>query len=79
MLDASTTGKRCSRVCRDFETSRLENALLAAAYECAVPAVPTVSRRTRRKVDAPLPAALTAVAQAEMDFPLSPAMERQAG
>lgn len=76
MTDASTTRQRFSRVCREFETSRLENALLAAAYECAVP---TRSRRTRRMGDAQA-AALTTAGQAEMDFSTTTlAKERQAG
>ena len=76
MQDASTSCKRFSRVSRDFETSRLEKALLAAAYECAVP---TVSRRMRRKLDVPLPATQSNVATAETDFQPSHATERQAG
>ena len=76
MQDASTPRKRFSRVCRDFETSRLERALLAAAYECAVP---TVSRRVRRKPNVPLSATHANVAQAETDFETSLAKERQAG
>lgn len=76
MPHASTTRQRFSRVCRGFETSRLENALLAAAYECAVP---TRSRRARRKLDAPLPAAPAAAGQAEMEFPTTLAKERQVG
>lgn len=50
MQDTSTPPKRFSRVCRDFETSRLEKALLAAVYECAVP---TVSRRPKRNPTVP--------------------------
>ena len=76
MQDASTPRKRFSRVCRDFETSRLETELLAAAYECAVP---TISRRVRRKPDLPLPGTHANVVQAEMDFQTSLAKERQAG
>ena len=76
MQDASTPRKRFSRVCRDFETSRLEKALLAAAYECAVP---PGSRRIRRKPALPLPTTHANVAQAEMDFQSSLAKERQAG
>lgn len=76
MPGASTTCKRFSRVCREFETSRLEKALLAAAYECAVP---TVSRRLRRKIDAPPADVQATVAEAETDFPTSLAKERQAG
>ena len=76
MQDASTPRRRFSRVCRDFERSRLEKALLAAAYECAVP---TVSRRVRRKPDLSLPATHTSVAPGEMDFQTSLAKERQAG
>ncbi|MCG8585014.1 MAG: hypothetical protein MI757_09910 [Pirellulales bacterium] len=79
MPDASTSRKRFSRVCRQFETSRVETALLASAYEWTVP---IVSRRTRRKVDASLAAAQPAqtdVAQAEMDFTSPLAKERQVG
>jgi hypothetical protein len=76
MPDASTPRKRFSRVCRDFETSRLENALLAAAYECVVPAA---SRRVRRKTDLPSHAVQASVAPVEMDFQASLATERQAG
>ena len=43
MQDASTRRQRCLHVERGFETSRLENGLLAAAYEHAVP---IISRRT---------------------------------
>jgi hypothetical protein len=76
MPDASTPDKRFSRVRRDFETSRLEKALLAAAYECAVPAA---SRRVRRKACVPSYAVQASVAPVEMDFQTSLATERQAG
>lgn len=74
MHDASTPRQRFSRVCRDFETSRLEKALLAAAYERAVP---TVSRRTGSEPAVPSPS--TNITTAEMDFQPSLATERQAG
>lgn len=73
---ASTTRQRFLRVCREFETSRLEDSLLAAAYERAVP---TVSRRVGGKVGAAAPVELATVAQVEMDFPTPQAKERQAG
>lgn len=76
MHDASTPRKRFSGVCRDFETSRLEKALLAAAYEHAVP---TVSRRTQPKPAVPSPATHINITTAETDFQLSLATERQAG
>jgi len=49
MQDASMPHKRFSRVCHDFETSRLEKTLLAAAYERAVP---TASRRAPHEAGA---------------------------
>jgi hypothetical protein len=76
MPDASTPRKRFSSVRRDFETSRLERALLAAAYECALPAA---SRRVRRKTGVPSHAAEASVVPVEMDFQTSLATERQAG
>jgi hypothetical protein len=76
MHDASTPRRRFSRVCRDFETSRLEKALLAAAYERAVP---TVSRRTRRKPVVPATTTHANITIAETDFQPSLATERQAG
>ena len=76
MPDASTSGKRFSCVRRDFETSRLEKALLAAAYECAVP---TGSRRVRQRTGVPSHAIQASAALVEMDFPTSLAKERQAG
>lgn len=76
MHDASTPRQRFSRVCRDFETSRLEKALLAAAYERAVP---TVSRRTGSEPAVPSPSTHANITTAEMDFQPSLATERQAG
>ena len=76
MHDASMPRKRFSRVCRDFETSRLEKALLAGAYERAVP---TVSRRTRRKPAVPSATTHANITAAETDFQPLLAMERQAG
>jgi hypothetical protein len=76
MQDASTPRKRFSRISREFETSRLERGLLAAAYERAVPAV---SRRTRRTSMDPLPTAHANTTECETDFQLSLAMERHAG
>jgi hypothetical protein len=76
MHDASTPRKRFSRVCRDFETSRLEKALLAAAYERAVPTVSRLTRRTPAVSSVPTHANITT---AETDFQPSLATERQAG
>jgi len=76
MHDASTPRQRFSRVCREFEISRLEKALLAAAYERAVP---TISRRTRSKPVVPSSSTHTNITTAEMDFQPSLATERQAG
>jgi hypothetical protein len=76
MHDASTPRKRFSRVYRDFETSRLEKSLLAAAYERAVP---TVSRRTRRTPAVPSVPTHANITTAETDFQPSLATERQAG
>lgn len=76
MQDASTPRRRFSRVCRDFETSRLEKALLAAAYERAVP---PVSRRNKRN---PIVASLAThadITAVETDFQGSFATERQVG
>jgi len=56
-MDAQArTKKRTLRVQRAFERSRLEDAIVAAAYELAVPA-PRRSRRTTRYCDdhVPLP------------------------
>lgn len=76
MQDASVPCKRFWRVCRDFETSRVEKALLAAAYERAVP---TVSRRTARKRPVRSRTNHAKVTAAETDFEPSLATERQAG
>lgn len=76
MQAASTRRKRFSRVCRDFETSRLERALLASAYERAVP---TVSRRIGQKPVVPTPTHDANVTTAETDFQPSLATERRAG
>lgn len=76
MQDASMPRKRFSRVCRDFETSRLEKKLLAAAYERAVP---TVSRRLKRKRDVPSLATHAHDVTVDMDFQAPFATERQAG
>lgn len=76
MQDASTPRKRFSHVSRDFQTSRLERALLAAAYECAVP---TVSRSTRRKRAVPVPTNDAGNTHAETDNQPSLAKERHAG
>jgi hypothetical protein len=76
MHDAITPRKRFSRVCRDFETSRLETALLAAAYERAVP---IVSRHTRRKAAVPSATTHANITATETDFQPSLATERQAG
>jgi hypothetical protein len=65
-----------SRVCRDFETSRLEGAFLASAYERAVP---TVSRRPRGKPTLASVAEQTHVTPAETEFPPKRVMERKAG
>jgi hypothetical protein len=76
MQDASTPCQRFPRVCRDFETSRLEKALLAAAYERAAP---TSSRRTRRRPTVPLSADNATKTRAETDFEPALATERHAG
>ena len=76
MQDASTPRQRFSRISREFETSRLEKGLLAAAYERAVP---TVSRRTRRKPTDPLPTAHANATECETDFQPSLATQRHAG
>jgi len=76
MQDASMPGKRFSRVCRDFETSRLENKLLAAAYERAVP---TASRRPKRNRGIPSVATHANDVTVDMDFQAPFATERQAG
>jgi len=47
MPDPTTPRKRFGRVSRVFETSRLEEALLAAAYERVVPNVWRGPRRRR--------------------------------
>ena len=76
MQDASTPCQRFSRVCRDFETSRLEKTLLAAAYERAVP---TASRRPKRHPSVPSLGADTNGTTVDTDFPAPFATERQAG
>lgn len=76
MQDASTPRKRFSRIRREFEKSRLEKGLLAAAYERAVP---TVSRRARRRPPDPLPTVHAHTTETETDFHPSLAMERHAG
>ena len=67
MQNASPSCKRFLRVTQEFETSRLEKSLLAAAYEHAVP---VVSRHPTRR------SAKTFAQPTEMDFQLSLTTER---
>lgn len=76
MPDASTQRKRVLRVRRDFDTSRLEKGLLAAAYERAVP---VISRRPKRNNGKDFPDSTSALSPTETDFQFSLAMERCAG
>jgi hypothetical protein len=76
MQDASTPRQRFWRISREFETSRLEKGLLAAAYERAVP---TVSGRMRRRPTNPLATARANPMECETDFQPSLATERHAG
>lgn len=76
MQDASMPHKRFSRVCRNFETSRLEKTLLAAAYERAAP---TASRRPKRHPSVPSLATHANGTTVDTDFQAPFATERQAG
>jgi len=76
MQDASTPRKRVLRVNRDFETSRLEKGLLAAAYERAVP---IISRRPKRNSRKDFLDSSSAPSPTETNFHFSHAMERCAG
>ena len=68
MQDASAPRMRFSRVSRDFQTSRLEKALLAAAYECAVPTVSRSTRRTWRECHAKLARTYASKYRAKQDW-----------
>jgi hypothetical protein len=76
MQNASTRRKRVLRVSRDFETSRFEKGLLAAAYERAVP---IISRRPKRNGGKDFLESSLAPSPTETDFQFSLAMERCAG
>ena len=76
MPDASTSRRRVLRVTQEFETSRLEEGLLAAAYERALP---IVSRLPTRRRASGLVRAERFETPMEMDLPPQTATERHVG